>query len=125
MLYPFRIENEYFLFKTWNLFVIICSLPSILLALLLTKMPESPKFLLAQGNHDKTIDCLKTMYRWNNKSDDKFPVSNLTFLIHVCKAYNLNRTIFIVKFKISKKNSSRPVNLIDGSTSQIRRKFAH
>ncbi|XP_025413829.1 synaptic vesicle glycoprotein 2A-like isoform X2 [Sipha flava] len=77
MLYPFRIENEYFLFKTWNMLVIICSLPSMLLAFLLTRMPESPKFLLAKGKHDEAIDCLRTMYRWNNKSDDKFPVTCL------------------------------------------------
>lgn len=71
----FKIENEYFLFKSWNLFVIICSLPSIILAYLLMKLPESPKFLLTQGKHDETLDCLRFVYRWNNKSDDKFPVS--------------------------------------------------
>lgn len=48
------------------------------------RLPESPKFLLAKGRYNETIDCLKFVYRWNNKSDEKFPVS-LTFyscLIH-------------------------------------------
>lgn len=71
----FRIESKYFLFKSWNLFIILCALPSIILACLLTKFPESPKFLLAQGKHDEIIDCLKFVYRLNNKSDDKFPAS--------------------------------------------------
>lgn len=71
----FKIENEYFLFKSWNLFVIICSLPSIILTCLLTKLPESPKFLLTQGKHDEALDCLRFIYRLNNKSDEKFPVS--------------------------------------------------
>lgn len=71
----FRIENEYILFKSWNLFVIVCSLPSITLAFLIMKMPESPKFLLAQGKHKETINCLKFVHRWNSNSNDKFPVS--------------------------------------------------
>lgn len=73
--YTFRIENDYFLFKSWNLFIIMCSFPSIILAYLLMRLPESPKFLLSQGKHDETIDCLKFVHRWNNKTDVKFPVS--------------------------------------------------
>lgn len=71
----FKIENEYFLFKSWNLFVVVCSLPSIIVSCLLMGLPESPKFLLTQGKHDETIDCLKFVHRWNNKSDGIFPVS--------------------------------------------------
>ncbi|XP_060861535.1 synaptic vesicle glycoprotein 2B-like isoform X1 [Metopolophium dirhodum] len=73
----FRIEYGFFLFRSWNLFVIICSLPSIILACLLVRLPESPKFLLAKGKHDETIDCLKYVYRWNHKACDKFPVTTL------------------------------------------------
>lgn len=38
------------------------------------KLPESPKFLLTQGKHEETLDCLKFIYKWNNKTDAKFPV---------------------------------------------------
>jgi len=79
----FKIENGYFLFKSWNLFIIICSFPSIILAFLLMKMPESPKFLLAQGKHDETLDCMKFIYKWNNKSYDKFPVSLILISINI------------------------------------------
>lgn len=73
----FRYENEYILFKSWNLFVIVCALPSIIIATLLIKMPESPKFLLNKGKHDETIECLKVVYSWNNnKGLGEFPVSN-------------------------------------------------
>lgn len=54
----------------------MCSLPSLIVACLLIKLPESPTFLLSQGKHDKTLDCLKFVYRWNNKSYDEFPVSS-------------------------------------------------
>lgn len=75
------------MFKSWNLFVIMCSLPSITLAFLLMKLPETPKFLLAQGKHTETINCLKFVHRWNSKSaGDKFPVS-LNF--NISSEYNL------------------------------------
>lgn len=45
------------------------------LACLLMKLPESPKFLLSKGRYNETMDCLKFVYRWNNTSDEKFPVS--------------------------------------------------
>lgn len=73
--HTFGIKHEYFLFKSWNLFIIMCSLPSIILACLLIKLPESPKFLLSQGKYDETLDCLKFVYRWNYKTDTGFPVS--------------------------------------------------
>ncbi|XP_050419693.1 synaptic vesicle glycoprotein 2B-like [Adelges cooleyi] len=74
----FKIEYDYFLFKSWNLFVIVCSVPSIVLACLLMQMPESPKFLLNKGRHDETIECLKVVYAWNNKTGlDQFPISSL------------------------------------------------
>lgn len=73
----FTVESPYFLFKSWNLFTMLCSMPSIILALLLMRMPESPKFLLAKGRYNETMDCLKFVYRWNNKYDDKFPVRKI------------------------------------------------
>jgi len=72
----FRIEYGFFLFRSWNLFAVICSLPSIIFSCLLVQLPESPKFLLAKGKHDETMDCLKFVYRWNNKTDDEFPASS-------------------------------------------------
>ncbi|XP_050540651.1 synaptic vesicle glycoprotein 2B-like isoform X2 [Daktulosphaira vitifoliae] len=74
----FRFENEYILFKSWNLFAIVCALPSIIIATLLIKMPESPKFLLNKGKHDETIECLKVVYSWNNTTGlHEFPVKSL------------------------------------------------
>lgn len=73
----FRIEYGFFLFRSWNLFTIIGSLPSLILAGLLMRLPESPKFLFAKGKYNETIDCLKFVHRWNNSNDVKFPVSSM------------------------------------------------
>ncbi|XP_025423748.1 synaptic vesicle glycoprotein 2C-like isoform X2 [Sipha flava] len=75
----FRIESGFFLFRSWNLFVIICSLPSIITTCLLMLLPESPKYLLVKGKHEETLDCLRFVHRWNNKkTDQSFPVISLT-----------------------------------------------
>ncbi|XP_029342242.1 synaptic vesicle glycoprotein 2B [Acyrthosiphon pisum] len=73
----FRIEYGFFLFRSWNLFAVICSLPSIIFSYLLLQLPESPKFLLTKGKRHETMDCLKFVYRWNNNTDDEFPVTSL------------------------------------------------
>ncbi|XP_025423753.1 synaptic vesicle glycoprotein 2C-like isoform X2 [Sipha flava] len=73
----FRIEYGFFLFRSWNLFTIISALPSLILAFLLMKLPESPKFLLAKGKYNETIECLKFVHRWNNNTDVKFPVTSI------------------------------------------------
>ncbi|KAE9527698.1 hypothetical protein AGLY_012771 [Aphis glycines] len=82
---------------SWNLFAIICALPSLIFSCLLAKLPESPKFLLAKGKHDETIDCLKFVYRWNNKTDDDFPASSsivVTSLTLPDQIYEKNNSFF-------------------------------
>jgi len=66
---------------------------------LLAKLPESPKFLLAKGKHDETINCLKYVYGWNNKTDDDFPasLSIVVLIISQCSAlFNYCQRIFII-----------------------------
>uniref|UniRef100_A0A2H8TZE7 Synaptic vesicle glycoprotein 2B n=1 Tax=Melanaphis sacchari TaxID=742174 RepID=A0A2H8TZE7_9HEMI len=105
----FRIEYGFFLFRSWNLFIIICALPSLIFSCFLAKLPESPKFLLAKGKHDETIDCLKFVYRWNNKTDDNFPVTSLTLPDYIYEQsnksfiyglYNSISDLFTSKFKV-------------------------
>lgn len=90
--HEFRIEYGFFLFRSWNLFTIVCALPSLISACLLLKLPETPKFLLAKGRHDETVACLKYIYRWNNNNtDDKFAVS-FNFLILLRYALRFRHT---------------------------------
>lgn len=72
-----RIETDYFLYTSWNLFVTLVSVPSILLALWLTRFPESPKFLFECGEYDQALDVLRTMFSSNTgKEVEHYPVSN-------------------------------------------------
>lgn len=66
-------------FKPWRLFMIICGMPSVVCALvMLLFMPESPKFLFAHGEEEKTMQVLQKVYNCNSsKPKDTFPVNSL------------------------------------------------
>lgn len=66
-------------FTPWRLFMIICGMPNVVCALVtLIFMPESPKFLFAQGEEEKTLQVLQKVYNCNSsKPRDTFPVKSL------------------------------------------------
>ncbi|XP_066252366.1 synaptic vesicle glycoprotein 2B-like isoform X1 [Euwallacea similis] len=62
----------------WRLFLIILAIPELLTALWILKMPESPKFFLANDNHVECLAVLRNMYSINTGDHpDMFPVKNL------------------------------------------------
>ncbi|KAF7387378.1 hypothetical protein HZH68_013055 [Vespula germanica] len=73
-----RYESEMFHFKSWNLFVALCALPSIVLGLWLFAFPESPKFLLECGEADAALEVFKWIYAQNTGQDpETYPVKCL------------------------------------------------
>ncbi|XP_015108435.1 synaptic vesicle glycoprotein 2C [Diachasma alloeum] len=71
-------ESESFYFKSWNLFVALCALPSLMLALWLFAFPESPKFLLECGETEKALEVFRWIYAQNTRSDpSEYPVKSL------------------------------------------------
>lgn len=62
-------------FKSWRLFVVLCSVPSITSALLFkVLMPESPKFLMEAGREKEAIQVFRLMFKLNRKGKEKtFP----------------------------------------------------
>lgn len=72
----FRIDFGAYYFRSWRLLVIVYSLFFILAAFLLSFGPESPKYLVSQGQNEEALKILQTMYAKNkNKSPEDFPVS--------------------------------------------------
>lgn len=53
-------------FKPWRLFLVVCGLPSLICSFIFVFLPESPKFVLAQGDQQRTIEILEKINRWNN-----------------------------------------------------------
>uniref|UniRef100_A0A182W4A7 Major facilitator superfamily (MFS) profile domain-containing protein n=1 Tax=Anopheles minimus TaxID=112268 RepID=A0A182W4A7_9DIPT len=58
------------IYRPWRLFLVVCSLPSLVSALALLRLPESPKYLLSRGREAETVAILHSMYRWNSRSRD-------------------------------------------------------
>ncbi|XP_052868506.1 synaptic vesicle glycoprotein 2B-like [Anopheles cruzii] len=75
----FRFESPSgFLFGSWNLFVALSAIPSLLLGLWLFYFPESPKFLIECGEEELAIEILKDMYHINTGGvRDDYPITGL------------------------------------------------
>uniref|UniRef100_A0A182J0Q5 Major facilitator superfamily (MFS) profile domain-containing protein n=1 Tax=Anopheles atroparvus TaxID=41427 RepID=A0A182J0Q5_ANOAO len=67
----FRFKNDdgRVLFGSWNLFVALCSIPSLLLGLWLLRFPESPKFLIECGEGSLALEILKDIFHTNTGRD--------------------------------------------------------
>lgn len=66
-------EFKYILFggaiilNNWRVFMIFCSFPSLLTALLLLFLPESPKFHICNGMPEAGKNTLKSIYKINHR----------------------------------------------------------
>lgn len=61
---------------SWNFFIIVCAIPSLLGSLAYSFLPESPKFLMMVGRNDEAMRVFKRIYSLNNGLDpETFPVS--------------------------------------------------
>ncbi|KAH8247550.1 hypothetical protein KR038_006154, partial [Drosophila bunnanda] len=66
-------------FRTWQVFLAASSIPTLLSGLMHMFLPESPKFLMSQGNYSKAMDSLQRIYKMNKrKSKESYPVKRLT-----------------------------------------------
>jgi MFS transporter, VNT family, synaptic vesicle glycoprotein 2 len=80
LIIPLTFEYAFhsFIFKSWNLFVAICALPSIVIGFCLFFFPESPKFLIEIGDTDDALEVLKDMYQKNTGNNrDDYPIKSL------------------------------------------------
>lgn len=62
---------------SWNFFILVCAIPSLLGSFLHIFMPESPKFLMTVGRNEDALRVFKKVYSLNTGlPPDTFPVSN-------------------------------------------------
>lgn len=67
-----------FTFHSWNLFVAICAIPSLLIAIWLFFFPESPKFLIEIGDTDEALEILREIYHLNTGNPTtEYPIKSL------------------------------------------------
>lgn len=65
-------------FSSWQLFVAVCALPSLVLGLSLFMFPESPKFLVECGETELALEIIKDIYEKNSQRDRaEYPIHGL------------------------------------------------
>ncbi|XP_033213776.1 uncharacterized protein LOC117170842 [Belonocnema kinseyi] len=61
----FEYRHDFFFFRSWNLYVIICSLPPFLIGFCFIFFPETPKYLAEMGSSEQLLQVLTNMYEQN------------------------------------------------------------
>lgn len=60
---------------SWQIFLAVCSIPSLISGLLAIALPETPRFLASNGNPEEALNVLKKVYAINTGcSPDTYPV---------------------------------------------------
>lgn len=61
---------------SWNIFLFLCALPSLVSGFAYIFMPETPKFLMAKGETERALRVFSWVYSINTgRSADTYPVS--------------------------------------------------
>ncbi|EDS32608.1 synaptic vesicle protein [Culex quinquefasciatus] len=54
------------IYRPWRLFFVVCALPGLISAIALLKFPESPKFMVNQGDTDRAIEAVQWIHGINS-----------------------------------------------------------
>lgn len=69
---------DFFVYNSWRAFVFACGIPSLVSFLLISRMPESPRFLMLQGKLHKAKEVLDKIFVTNTgKRKEEFSVKVL------------------------------------------------
>lgn len=64
------------MFHSWNLYLLICAVPSITGTIIFIFLPESPKFLMTIGRNEEALEVFRRVYKINSgKPASSYPVS--------------------------------------------------
>ncbi|XP_014272094.1 synaptic vesicle glycoprotein 2B [Halyomorpha halys] len=70
---------EGLVFTSWRLYIVLILIPLSLAMLLLSKLPETPKFLYTAGKHEEALEVIKSIYAVNQKKNKaEFPITSLS-----------------------------------------------
>lgn len=73
--YPWLMNNDSVTFSSWKIFLLVCGVPSLLSALVLFLLPETPKYYISKRKFTKAIDVFKKVYVINTgQPAETYPV---------------------------------------------------
>uniref|UniRef100_A0A1A9VEL8 Major facilitator superfamily (MFS) profile domain-containing protein n=1 Tax=Glossina austeni TaxID=7395 RepID=A0A1A9VEL8_GLOAU len=92
---------------SWQIFLFICGLPSLLSGVIFIVLPESPKFLMSQGRNTEALHVFQQIYAVNRRqSRDSYPIRQLIEEVP-SRDSTIPSAIFTVEGKSSKLNRSQ------------------
>lgn len=98
---------NYLIIHPWQIFLAVCSLPSIIGGLGLIALPESPKFLMSQGRNAEALLAFQKIYSINKRtSRNAYPVKELVEEVPN-RISNVDELIFTVENKPVKQKFKR------------------
>ncbi|XP_017020359.1 synaptic vesicle glycoprotein 2C [Drosophila kikkawai] len=63
---------------SWQIYLFVLGIPSLISGLIFCVMPESPRFLMAQGRNEEALEAFKQIYHVNSrKPKDSYPIKAL------------------------------------------------
>lgn len=72
------VSSANFVYNSWRIFLLVCSIPSFIVAFLLFYLPESPKYLLSRGKYDKAMSVFQGIFATNTgKPREEYAVKQL------------------------------------------------
>ncbi|XP_031848592.1 synaptic vesicle glycoprotein 2C [Nomia melanderi] len=75
---PISFQFHGMVYNSWRLFLAIIGVPTLVVTLIATRYPESPKFLVSQGKTEQALKILKKIYAINTGNhEDDYPVKVL------------------------------------------------
>ncbi|KAH8382694.1 hypothetical protein KR009_004839 [Drosophila setifemur] len=102
---------------SWQIFLFTVGIPSLVCGLVFCFMPESPRFLMAQGRNEEALQAFQQIYQINTrKPKDSYPIKVLMQEVPNRKA-NKDEAIYT----IAKKSLEEPNNRQDRTIVEILR----
>nr|CAD7261149.1 unnamed protein product [Timema shepardi] len=77
---PWRVQLPWCTYSSWRVFLVVCSIPGLITAILLgVFLPESPRFLYSQGRYDETLAVLRRIFSINTSCPpQQYPLIELS-----------------------------------------------
>nr|CAD7205437.1 unnamed protein product [Timema douglasi] len=77
---PWRVQLPWCTYSSWRVFLVVCSVPGLITAILLgVFLPESPRFLYSQGRYDETLAVLRRIFSINTSCPpQQYPLIELS-----------------------------------------------
>ncbi|XP_065572428.1 synaptic vesicle glycoprotein 2C-like isoform X1 [Artemia franciscana] len=104
-------SGEGFKYNSWRIFTLLSALPSLTVCIALLLLPESPKYLLAQGRDKDALKVFRRIYSMNTrKNEDSYPYTKFVAEFDsnklIYKEMSLFHRIKITVLTVSKKTAA-------------------